>query len=1009
MQKISKAVGIDLGTTNSAVGLMNPSDTDVILHRDAENRETTPSCVWRDPSSGEIVVGHKAFARCGTVPTPARSFKTLMGDKKRMDLGDGHSMSPEELSAEVLKEMKRQIEEDARNLSTDEVTYVIDRAIVTVPAYFDQPRVGATQRAAEMAGLKLVDLLHEPVAAASYYCWRTQTRDGVFMVYDLGGGTFDVTILKITAGAPMILGLSGHTKLGGDNIDTAIAEGMLQQLKADKKAGYALDLNMSDPSDKIRFDLLKFLAEGVKKGLSDRTEYVLRDSSTLQDKEGRAVIFNTLFERKQVMEWMKPVIDRSISYCWDALEQAGKNGKIKLSDIDQIILAGGSTHIPAVRDRVRKEFCQLTKEEYMEFHEATAGQDRPIAPLERRARCQAPIYEKVDTIVALGAAIRAAAMGGLHLTDPNATVRVEVKGVAVEDRNTTQVTGNVKALTGISLVDARICLYVPEPEYEKTFVFGEDKYFGPSTFAADDVRDLPGFAKKLKDGNRHIDIWLSAELSPKTKEGLNCHSPQPEQFDDFHTTFVQDLNRIIKVAPIFEEQRFTGIFLRPQTKSLLSKTLQEGELEQLNRLLLEDAYPLELWMNRYFCFTGVPLTTAESQLNFEILNGAGECVAVVARSMRKGVSVGTGIQRTGCLPKAITMDVVRDGAVERKELLPAAISLPATAPFELWHPGNTDKLHFILYQRQRFIKEVVVAVPPSLPKNTRIDLTINVDEFSFITMHGKIGDIPIDATVGAPPPRNLPTRTEAEALERKFNEAVPYLQPGQKMAMNARYQQTLKAYRDALEHNEHASALHEYEELEDLVARVERPVIILHPLKSEFDGRVRELAELIQQARAVLAQEGKSLDKTNDWDDKLAVQRKVGEQAYIDSNKKARKDLADALQQLTDLRKDIFSLVSAQVKLRDLTEAEEAEAGLNRCRKELEYAKHGADASGQQRAKDEAETLDAELANAAALAERDPRAANARLTTIRQQIRRLADSLSVVLPPDGKSRPVDHQ
>ena len=172
---------------------------------------------------------------------------------------------------------------------------------------------------------------------------------------------------------------------------------------------------------------------------------------------------------------------------------------------------------------------------------------------------------------------------------------------------------------------------------------------------------------------------------------------------------------------------------------------------------------------------------------------------------------------------------------------------------------------------------------------------------------------------------------------------------------------------------------------------------------------MRELSELIQQVRVVLAKEGKSLAKTNDWDEKLAVQRKVGEQAYIDSNKKARKDLADALQQLADLRRAVISLANTEIKFRDPTDAEEAEAGLERCRKELEYAKQGAQVSGQQKAKDEAETLDAELENTEVLSEKDPRAANARLATIRQQIRRLADSLSVVLPPDGKSRPVDHQ
>src|ERR1700722_3585134 len=129
MQIIDKAVGIDLGTTNSAVGIMNMEDSEVILYRDDSQRETTPSCVWRNPRDGKIVVGHQAFARCGSIPSPARSFKRYMGSQTGVELGDGHKMSPVELSSEVLKEMKRQIDVVAAKQGDVASKWVVTRAI----------------------------------------------------------------------------------------------------------------------------------------------------------------------------------------------------------------------------------------------------------------------------------------------------------------------------------------------------------------------------------------------------------------------------------------------------------------------------------------------------------------------------------------------------------------------------------------------------------------------------------------------------------------------------------------------------------------------------------------------------------------------------------------------------------------------------------------------------------------------------------------------------------------
>src|SRR5882672_1739311 len=288
-QIFSKAVGIDLGTTNSAVAVMNRTDTEVHIHRETRHTTTTPSCVWKDPRSGEFVVGRMAFRRIGSTPEPVRSIKRLMGHRTTVRLAD-EEMTPEQVSSLILAEMKRQIEQDVAEWNTSSTSWTVDRAIVTVPAYFDHPNIEATRLAAELAGLEVLDLLHEPTAAACYHCWSTRTADGTFLVYDLGVGTFDVSIVRCTAGVFEVLGISGNNRLGGDNIDIEMA-GRIQEYLVDD--GYAFDLDpANDPEDQVRFSQLRFLAEGVKKSLSTQHEFMLSDSGTVRDKDGTPVILD---------------------------------------------------------------------------------------------------------------------------------------------------------------------------------------------------------------------------------------------------------------------------------------------------------------------------------------------------------------------------------------------------------------------------------------------------------------------------------------------------------------------------------------------------------------------------------------------------------------------------------------------------------------------------------------------------------------------------------------------
>ena len=443
MQILSKPVGIDLGITNSAVAIMNATDNEVVICRDPTLKsENTPSCVWKNPRTSEIVVGRQAFRRIGTSPSPVRSIKRSMGLHTKVRLADEEA-SPEQISKYILDEMRRQTAFTVATFSSGETQWIVDRAVITVPAYFDQPQLEATRKAGELAKLEVLDLLHEPAAAACYHCWKTGTMDGLFLVYDFGGGTFDVSVLRATAGTFEVLAINGDNHLGGDDIDTVIAKVLLERLI---REGFALDLDVwNDPEDARRCDKLRLLAEGVKKALSTADEFLLRDSGTLQDKNGESVFIETMFGRTEVEALMRPLVERTIPYCWEALEEAHQKAGVSLVDVDAVILAGGSTHIPLVREAVRRAFC-------------SGGTASGPA-----AKCSGPVYEKVDTVVALGAAIRAAALGGLAVYNPERTVRVSFRSTAATGSLETRIGGRAEALTpGVELSGGRVRLSVPD-------------------------------------------------------------------------------------------------------------------------------------------------------------------------------------------------------------------------------------------------------------------------------------------------------------------------------------------------------------------------------------------------------------------------------------------------------------------------------------------------------------------------------------------------------------------
>ncbi len=870
---ISKAVGIDLGTTNSAVAVMNPTDTDIIIHRDARiRRETTPSCVWKDPESGQIVVGTKALLRLGTGPPPIRSIKRRMGQQTKVLLTDTE-VTPEEVSAMILLEMKRQIEEDLQALSTPQLQWLVDRAIITVPAYFDHPQIEATRIAGEKAGLQVIDLLHEPTAAACYYCWRSGTRDGIFLVYDFGGGTFDVSILRATAGTFEVLGVSGNNFLGGDDLDKALAADILLRLQEE---GYVLDLNpQHDQEDLLRVTILQRLAEGVKIGLSSTGDFILRNSTDLRDKNGAPVLIELMYDRPEVETIFRPLVERTIPYCFEALEQAEARAGVRLDHVDAIILAGGSTHIPLVREMVRQNLCRDPE-----------ALDLVVDPraAQPRARCSQPIYERVDTLVALGAAIRAAAVGGLAVYNPGRTVRVSFRGTGATANRTTNIGGQVEALDpALDLADGRISLAIEDLAYE-------------------DEQDL---------------------------------------------------------------------------------TLGGG-----------------------FAFREVPLQPgAENRLAFRVYDRQGNLVASAGRPISQGQEGGKptgGTDGTNVLNKAVFLEVeTAGGRVVRKELFPALTTLPNNQTYTFSHPGNTELVRLPLYQLKRKIKEITVPVDSSLPKGTLVELQVNIDELSFITIKGKIGESLFDVSVEPPPPRPLPTGAEIEALERTFQETLAYLPVGRRSVAEARYRRAKQSFAAAKQRGDEEQAIHDFEEMEELAAEIARSSAPLQPPREFFDNLVQECSQINRDVARMLAEEGEPYDHP-ELQRSIDAQREFGIRAFLAGNQRS---YSDAITMLENIRNHILALAQRVMRLRDTrTDTERAVDHVQYGQREADTISSLAAAQEKQDLVREADDIKRELEILAGEAQRNPRAVQEKVSQLRHRLQQMKNFILGRSQEDGEGR-----
>ena len=326
---MSKIIGIDLGTTNSCVAVMEGGKPTVIAN--AEGARTTPSVV-AFTKTGERLVGEPAKRQAVTnADRTIASIKRHMGTDYKVDI-DGKKYSPQEISAMILQKLKA----DAENYLGEKVS----EAVITVPAYFNDAQRQATKDAGKIAGLDVKRIINEPTAAALAYGLDNEKEQKI-MVYDLGGGTFDVSIIEIGDGVIEVLATNGDTHLGGDDFDNKIIDWMVSEFKAQQ----GVDLS----KDKMAMQRLKEAAEKAKKELSSATTTNINLPFISMNANG-PLHFDMDLSRAKFDELTSDLVERTAIPVQNALKDAG----ITASELGKVLLVGGSTRIPAVQDKVKQ-------------------------------------------------------------------------------------------------------------------------------------------------------------------------------------------------------------------------------------------------------------------------------------------------------------------------------------------------------------------------------------------------------------------------------------------------------------------------------------------------------------------------------------------------------------------------------------------------------------------------------------------------------------------------------
>ncbi|MCA0391828.1 MAG: Hsp70 family protein [Bacteroidetes bacterium] len=345
--------GIDLGTTNSAISRIESGEAEIIKSKDGNEKDTTPSCVSFN-IKGHSTVGDPAYRKYRedsnkslSKNSPLNSFvefkRTMGTDKKYFVPNINKELSSEELSAEILKHLKQYVQDE-----------IVSAAVITVPAAFKNNQIDATRRAAKLAGFEHVEVLQEPVAAAMAYGLDNKKKDGFWLVFDFGGGTFDAALLKVEDGIMKVTDTEGDNYLGGKNLDFAIVDEIILPYMEEN---YTIDSILEDDNKKqILRNAMKFYAEETKNILSSKENYnIYIDPGDIgEDDNGEEIEIDITVTQADLEKVLSPVFQKAVDISKKLLER----NNLKGSSLNSLILVGGPTFSPIIRKMLEKQICK---------------------------------------------------------------------------------------------------------------------------------------------------------------------------------------------------------------------------------------------------------------------------------------------------------------------------------------------------------------------------------------------------------------------------------------------------------------------------------------------------------------------------------------------------------------------------------------------------------------------------------------------------------------------------